>query len=119
MPDSFALLITIGECGAWPGRPADVCRAEKNSVLFNILYYYVMIKEMLSNKISVNYFEPLKRGTHYEVTPYAFTPKLGKKLVNNPYIDMGQGLLELMDEIYNDLNKKNGFEEIIINSENE
>ncbi len=66
-----------------------------------------MIKEMLSSEIYVNYSEPKERGTHYEATPYNFTPKPGKKLVNNPYIDMGQGLLELMEEIYKDIN--NGF----------
>lgn len=66
-----------------------------------------MIKEMLDDKITVNYIEPKERGTHYKLTPYAFTPKLGKKLVNNPFIDMGQGLLELMKEIYEKQHSEN------------
>jgi hypothetical protein len=28
-------------------------------------------------------------------------PKLGKKLTSNPFTDMGQGLLEIMEDIYN------------------
>jgi UDP-glucose 4-epimerase len=37
---------------------------------------------------------------HYSITPYAFRPKTAKKLVNNPYLDMGQGLIECLEEIY-------------------
>jgi UDP-glucose 4-epimerase len=37
---------------------------------------------------------------HFLITPYSFRPKLAKKLVANPYLDMGQGLLECLEEIY-------------------
>lgn len=36
---------------------------------------------------------------HYTVTPYAFRPKLGRKLVSSYYIDLGQGLLDCLQEI--------------------
>lgn len=58
-----------------------------------------MIVEILGNKISVE-FKPSKRAAHYKITPYNFSPKLGKKLINNPHIDMGQGMLQCMAEIY-------------------
>jgi UDP-glucose 4-epimerase len=58
-----------------------------------------MIKEILGNKISIE-ITPSSRKAHYKITPYNFSPKLGKKLVNNPHIDMGQGLLLCMAEIY-------------------
>jgi UDP-glucose 4-epimerase len=56
-----------------------------------------MIKEMLGNKIEI---------AHYKITPYNFSPKLGRKLVNNPHIDMGQGLLLCMAEIYEKVNSE-------------
>jgi UDP-glucose 4-epimerase len=37
---------------------------------------------------------------HFSITPYNFRPKVAKKLVANPYLDMGQGLLECLEEIY-------------------
>lgn len=37
---------------------------------------------------------------HFAITPYSFRPKTAKKLVANPYLDMGQGLLECLEEIY-------------------
>jgi len=58
-----------------------------------------MIKEMLGNKIEIEIL-PGDRKAHYKITPYNFSPRLGKKLVNNPQIDMGQGLLSCMGEIY-------------------
>lgn len=64
-----------------------------------------MINEMLGGKVKINLL-PKTSDTHYTVTPYSFNPKLGLKLVNNPHIDMGQGLLSCMHEIYHDLNKR-------------
>jgi UDP-glucose 4-epimerase len=37
---------------------------------------------------------------HFSITPYSFSPKPAKKLVNNPYLDMGQGLVECLTEIH-------------------
>jgi UDP-glucose 4-epimerase len=37
---------------------------------------------------------------HFVITPYSFRPKTAKKLVANPYMDMGQGLLECLEEVY-------------------
>lgn len=61
-----------------------------------------MIQEMLGNKIGIE-IKPSQRKAHYKVTPYNFNPKLGKKLITNPHIDMGQGLLNCMAEIYGQL----------------
>jgi UDP-glucose 4-epimerase len=58
-----------------------------------------MIREILGNKIEVEIL-PSERKAHYRLTPYNFAPKLGKKLVANPHIDIGQGLLALLAEIY-------------------
>ena len=36
---------------------------------------------------------------HYAITPYAFRPKLTRKLVSNSYVDLGQGLIDVLHEI--------------------
>jgi UDP-glucose 4-epimerase len=40
---------------------------------------------------------------HYSITPYSFIPKVGSKLVSNLYVDIGQGFLECLQEISQDL----------------
>lgn len=37
---------------------------------------------------------------HYSMTPYTFRPKIAMKLVANPYLDLGQGLLDCLHDIY-------------------
>jgi len=64
-----------------------------------------MINEMLGNKIEIEYL-PKTSETHYTITPYSFHPKIGRKLVNNPHIDMGQGLLTCMKEIYHEFHSE-------------
>ena len=39
-------------------------------------------------------------AAHYTVTPYVFRPLVGRKLVDRYYVDMGQGLLQCLQEIY-------------------
>lgn len=58
-----------------------------------------MIEEILRRDLVVEFAdEPNK--SHYTMTPYSFTPKVGDKLVGNCYVDMGQGLLECLHEIH-------------------
>lgn len=57
-----------------------------------------MIREMLDGKVKVEFSSKPLSG-HYNITPYAFHPKLGLKLVSHLYTDMGQGLLDCLSEI--------------------
>ncbi len=59
---------------------------------------FEMIKEILGGKIEVN-LNNNGYYNHYKTTPYSFTPIRSKKLVANPYIDMGQGLIECLKDI--------------------
>jgi len=61
-----------------------------------------MVKEMLNDKIKVEYSSDERKG-HYLVTPYSFNPRIAKKLVANPYIDMGQGLVDCLRTIHEEL----------------
>ena len=37
---------------------------------------------------------------HYAVTPYSFRPRLTRKLVSTTYVDMGEGLIDVLHEIH-------------------
>lgn len=64
-----------------------------------------MINEILNNKIEIKCKEVSAYGNHYKFTPYSFEPSVSKKLVANPHIDMGQGLLECVRSIHYDNEK--------------
>ena len=57
-----------------------------------------MIKEIMNNEIEIEYLNNEYSG-HYEISPYSLHhPKVGKKIINNPFVDFGQGLLEVILE---------------------
>jgi len=57
-----------------------------------------MIKEIIGTDIKIKQVSDNNFG-HYRITPYSFHPTVAKKLVANPYIDMGQGLVECIRTI--------------------
>lgn len=60
-----------------------------------------MINEIMQNKLKITQISDDNMG-HYKITPYSFHPTTAKKLVANPYIDLGQGLLECLQHIYSE-----------------
>lgn len=62
-----------------------------------------MIAEMLDKEIAFDFQGDGKSG-HYEVTPYSFSPKMGRKMVPRLSIDLGQGILRTIEDIYKELN---------------
>jgi len=58
------------------------------------------IREILGNRIEVEFAASETDTPHYNITPYSFIPKIGHKLTTPEYVDMGQGLLECINEIY-------------------
>jgi len=61
-----------------------------------------MINEIMQNKLKVIQVSDNNMG-HYKITPYSYHPTVAKKLVANPYIDLGQGLLECIQEIHKEI----------------
>ena len=59
---------------------------------------FEMVNEILGNKLTINLNDDGYHN-HYKTTPYSFQPTRSKKLVANPYIDMGQGLIECLKDI--------------------
>jgi UDP-glucose 4-epimerase len=61
---------------------------------------FTMFGEILGRRVEVEYRKADGPGSgHYAVTPYAYTPKPGRKLTSASYVDMGQGLLRMVEEI--------------------
>jgi UDP-glucose 4-epimerase len=64
-----------------------------------------MIQEIMDEKINISYSES-ETGGHYQVTPYSFSPNMARKIVNDSFIDLGQGLVGCMQAIHEELNGK-------------
>ena len=64
-----------------------------------------MINEIMQNRLDVKQISDNNMG-HYKITPYSYNPTVAKKLTANPYIDLGQGLLECIQEIHKELGKE-------------
>ncbi|GJL75120.1 MAG TPA: NAD-dependent epimerase [Nitrosomonas sp.] len=61
-----------------------------------------MISEIMPWPVTLH-FDEANTVHHYEITPYAFQPRIGRKLVLNEHVDLGQGLLDCIREIHQDL----------------
>lgn len=64
----------------------------------------VMINEIFGSKIKIE-MRSRNVSAHYEITPYSFNPKIGRKYVSSYYLDMGQGLLQCIEDLYRKFGK--------------
>lgn len=62
-----------------------------------------MLAEMLGGGIEFEFLDKDETG-HYEITPYSFSPKMGRKLIPRLNIDLGQGLLKVIEDVHRELN---------------
>jgi UDP-glucose 4-epimerase len=58
-----------------------------------------MVSEILGDDITIKLLNSNKTG-HYKYTPYSFQPSISQKLLPNPQIDLGQGLLECIRNVH-------------------
>lgn len=58
------------------------------------------IREIFDNKVEIVYTNDHNEA-HYDITPYSYAPRVGRKLAMNYYTDLGQGLLECLEELGN------------------
>lgn len=73
----------------------------------------LMIKEMLDNKVDIEYVPPAF-NYHYEITPYIFAPKLAKRITGRTHLDLGQGILKSIQHIYQQLNCSFPYDEVLV-----
>jgi UDP-glucose 4-epimerase len=59
-----------------------------------------MIQEILGGKVEITFSPEQRNPEHYELTPYRFTPRVARKIVPNAFVDIGQGILDLVEEVY-------------------
>lgn len=68
-----------------------------------------MIREILGGNVDVQFrpssVEGPRADIHYRITPYSFAPKVGRKLISTHYVDMGQGLLQSLDKLYQQMSQ--------------
>jgi len=67
----------------------------KISDLLSILF------EIAGKPKIINYQAKNGLNDHYGNTPYRYSPKTAKKIVPTEFVDLGQGLLELIEEVNN------------------
>ena len=58
-----------------------------------------MIFEITGIRKNVEYHDEDADSGHYKLTPYRYTPTQAKKLVPEEFIDIGQGILEVVEDI--------------------
>ncbi len=59
-----------------------------------------LIFEIAGKKSDIILTDTDRKGYHYNLTPYRYTPKQAFKLVPSEFIDIGQGVLELVKELH-------------------
>lgn len=62
-----------------------------------------MISEMLGKKVEFVFTNDAS-NTHYMITPYSFSPRLGRKMIPPVQIDLGQGVLHIIEDMHRELN---------------
>jgi UDP-glucose 4-epimerase len=58
-----------------------------------------IIIEILGEDISVTFNPKSSSHAHYKLTPYQYVPKSSTKVISKEYVDIGQGILELISEL--------------------
>lgn len=61
-----------------------------------------MIAEMLGRPVSFSFNDNPASG-HYEITPYNFSPRVGRKMTPVLHTDLGQGVLHTIEELHREL----------------
>lgn len=64
-----------------------------------------ILKEMMNDEVTIEMRDEPYDG-HYVLTPYSFAPTAGVKLVNNPGIEFGQGLLECLAHVHHQIEEE-------------
>jgi len=62
-----------------------------------------MIREIIGKPFSIEFSKISGSHDHYVMTPYRFTPKRAMKMVPDTFIDLGHGILEVVEEISEEL----------------
>jgi len=62
---------------------------------------FSMLFEVAGKDLNVTYLDAQQGSSHYGNTPYRYTPKPSLKIIPTEFVDLGQGLLDIIEEIHN------------------
>jgi len=62
-----------------------------------------LIFEIAGKDKNIELMESDERRGHYIMTPYRYTPKQAQKIVPDEFTDIGEGVLEVVEEIYKEI----------------
>lgn len=65
-----------------------------------------MIEEIMGEEVEKTFLNKQGSFDHYTLTPYRYSPKPGVKLVSQDFVDIGQGILSVVEECF--AQKENG-----------
>jgi UDP-glucose 4-epimerase len=71
--------------------------------VLNLLELAAMIFEISGVEEDVRFLDKGRWGDRYNITPYRYTPKKAMKLTSEKFVDLGQGILDLVEEVYQDV----------------
>lgn len=66
---------------------------------------FCMIRDIIGEDIEFIY-NTHADSSHYKITPYAFSPKLGQKYSPELHTDLGQGLLQIIELVYKEIHEQ-------------
>jgi UDP-glucose 4-epimerase len=90
----------------------DILAAEYENVAITVTGHQVltskelmqMIFEICNLPMNVEWVDPTsKTNDHYSITPYKYNPVPASKIVPRQYIDLGQGIKDVIEEVHRDL----------------
>ena len=79
---------------------ANQCLTLTGTQILNSRELLNMVQEILGGKVELSFNPDQRNPEHYEMTPYRFTPRVARKIVPNLFVDIGQGILDLVEEVY-------------------
>lgn len=93
--DAAKLSVDVLEDKSYNGKHIILTGVEriKRIELFNL------INEILGNTLAIHVSNDGYKN-HYKYSPYSFSPEKSQKLTPNPFIDMGQGILNCIKEAH-------------------
>lgn len=106
-PEDTREYVHVEDAARWSVQALDEAYANQHLIITGhhptrLGDLFTMFSEILERPLDIDYVAspPGQANGHYQVTPYAFHPKVGRKLTFNHYVDMGQGILQMLEQLY-------------------
>ncbi|MBJ79710.1 MAG: NAD-dependent epimerase [Myxococcales bacterium] len=75
------------------------CLTLTGAQVLKVKELFAFIKEIVGKDIEFEFEEPGGESDHYLLTPYRYTPRQAVKIEPRTFVDIGQGVLDVVEEI--------------------